>query len=130
MPQQPSTAPHPVVIRNTISSPPLALAAVMKGLRVRERVGMRNAQRVLGDAAVVAEGGDRGGVLEPRRAQHQPLGLEDGNASSFQRSPVRSCSSSVIARAPQKRRGEPASRLPSWNPYGSAGSMDAGGPND
>src|SRR4029077_16711077 len=27
-------------------------------------------------------------------------------------------SSSVIARAPQKRRGEPASRLPSWNPMG------------
>jgi hypothetical protein len=27
------------------------------------------------------------------------------------------------------RRGEPASRLPSWNPDGSAGSMDAGGLN-
>src|SRR5215471_469906 len=38
-------------------------------------------------------------------------------------------SSSVMTRAPlvQKRRGEPASRLPSWNPIGSAGSMGAGG---
>ena len=50
-----------------------------KGLRVRERVGMRNAQRVLGDAAVVDQGGDRCGVLEPRCAQYQPLGLEDRN---------------------------------------------------
>src|SRR5262245_25769618 len=38
-------------------------------------------------------------------------------------------SSSVMTRAPlvHKRRGEPASRLPSWNPIGSAGSMGAGG---
>src|ERR1700730_9970709 len=37
-------------------------------------------------------------------------------------------SSNVIARAPRKRRGEPASRLPSWYPCGTAGSMGAGRP--
>src|SRR5712691_6778115 len=56
---------------------------------IRERIGMRNARRVRGDAVQQRHG-----------------------TGSF---------------APKKRRGEPASRLPSWNPIGSAGSMDAGG---
>jgi hypothetical protein len=58
---------------------PAGIGVGEKGLRVRERVGMRNAQRVLGDAAVVDQGDDRRGVLEPRCAQYQPLGLEDRN---------------------------------------------------
>src|SRR5229473_896525 len=96
---------------------------------IRERIGMRDARRVLGDAALVGEHRDVLGVLGTRRAQHQPLGLEDGNT----RLPQALRGDRVQQRhgtgsfAPKKRRGEPASRLPSWNPIGSAGSMDAGG---
>src|SRR5438876_1015923 len=96
---------------------------------IRERIGMRDARRVLGDAALVAENRDVLGVLGTRRAQHQALGLEDGNT----RLPQALRGDRVQQRhgtgsfAPKKRRGKPASRLPSWNPIGSAGSMDAGG---
>src|SRR5712691_7315344 len=96
---------------------------------IRERIGMRDARRVLGDAALVGEHRDVLGVLGTRRAQNQPLGLEDGNT----RLPQALRGDRVEQRhgtgsfAPKKRRGEPASRLPSWNPIGSAGSMDAGG---
>ena len=50
-------------------------------LGVGELIGMGNARRVLGDAAVVRELGNGFGVLEARRAQDQPLGLEDGGTS-------------------------------------------------
>src|SRR5262249_54737630 len=50
-------------------------------LRVDERIRMRDPLRVLGDATVVRELRDRFGVLEARGAQHEPLGLEDGNTA-------------------------------------------------
>src|SRR5471030_1876292 len=40
---------------------------------------MRNARRVLGDAAVVGESRYRFNVLQTRRAQGKPLGLKDGD---------------------------------------------------
>ena len=42
---------------------------------------MRNARRVFGDAAVVGERRYRFSVLEARRAQGKPLGLEDGDTA-------------------------------------------------
>src|SRR4029079_1827901 len=54
-------------------------------LGVRHAVRMRNACRVLGDAAVVRQHCDRFSVPKPRRTQNQPLGLEDGNTSLAKR---------------------------------------------
>src|SRR5262245_31215139 len=84
---------------------------------IGEAIGMRNAQRVLGDPPVVDEAGDRFRVVEPRRAQDEPLGREHGNASlprGLGRIEIQQCHRTGSS----KRRGEPASRLPSWNPMG------------
>src|SRR5207248_9472333 len=53
---------------------------------VGEAVRMRNACRVLGDAAIVRLQCDRFYVLKPRRTQNQPLRLEDGDTSLAKRS--------------------------------------------
>ena len=42
---------------------------------------MRNARSVFGDTAVIGERRYRFSVLEARRAQSKPLGLEDGNTA-------------------------------------------------
>src|SRR5262249_61526385 len=80
-------------------------------LRVRERIGVRNAQRILRDPTVVDERGDRSRIFEARRTQDEPRGCEDGNASlpkALRRTSIqqRHCTGS------SKARGEPASRLP------------------
>src|SRR5262249_45508631 len=84
-------------------------------LRVREPIGVRNAQRILRDPPVVGERGDRFRILEARRTQDEPLGCEHGKASlpkALRRTSIqqRHCTGS------SKPRGEPASRLPSWYP--------------
>src|SRR5262249_8624739 len=50
-----------------------------EGPGVRQRIGMRDAQRVLGDPAVVGQHRDSLGVLEPRRSQGEPPGLDERN---------------------------------------------------
>src|SRR5205814_568653 len=50
-------------------------------LGVGHTVRMRNACRILGDAAVVRQHCDRFSVPKPRLTQNQPLGLEDGDTS-------------------------------------------------
>jgi hypothetical protein len=45
---------------------------------------MRNSARILGDAAIVGERGYRFCVLEARRTQNEPLGLEDGSTAFAQ----------------------------------------------
>ena len=50
-----------------------------EALGIRRAIRMRNARRVLGNAAIVGERCDRFSVLEARGAQGKPLGLEDGN---------------------------------------------------
>src|SRR5262245_31657030 len=98
----------------------LAVGRVRGGdeaLGVGEAVGMRNAQRVLGDPPVVDERGDDLRALESRRTQGEPRRLEAGNASlprSLGRIEIQQCHRTGSS----KRRGEPASRLPSWNPMG------------
>ena len=57
----------------------------MKSSASASAVRMRNACRVLGDAAVVRQHGDRFSVPKPRRTQNQPLGLEDGDTSLAKR---------------------------------------------
>src|SRR5262245_48598154 len=49
------------------------------------RIGMRQATRILGDAAVVGETGNRFYVRERRPAQAQPFGLEDARTRLAQR---------------------------------------------
>ena len=77
--------------------------------------------RVLGDAAVVRQGGDRFSVPEPRRAQHQPLGLEDRNARLSRNSPVvfPAVSWHGLLRNAKRGDGIPS---PLMEPYGPAGS--------
>jgi hypothetical protein len=50
-------------------------------LGVGDAVGMRDASRVRGNTAVVGENRNRLYVLVTRRAQRQPLGLEDGDTA-------------------------------------------------
>src|SRR6185437_12189041 len=50
-----------------------------EALGIRHAIRMRNARRVLGNAAIVGERCDRFSVLEARGAQGKPLGLEDGD---------------------------------------------------
>src|SRR5262249_23956160 len=80
-------------------------------LRVRQPLGVRNAQRILRRPAVVDERGDRSRILEARGTQDEPRGCEDGNAflpKALRRTSIqqRHCTGS------SKARGEPASRLP------------------
>src|SRR5581483_578833 len=55
-------------------------------LGIGEPVRMRNACRVLGDAAVVRQRGYDFSVPKARRAQHEPRGLEDGDTPLAKRS--------------------------------------------
>src|SRR5262249_2028623 len=80
-----------------------------------EPIGVRDAQRILRDPALVGERGDCFRILEARRTQDEPLGCEDGKASlpkALRRTSIqqRHCTGS------SKPRGKPASRLPSWYP--------------
>ena len=87
-------------------------------LGIRQPVRMRNARRVFGDAAVVGERRYRFSVLEARRAQGKPLGLEDGDTAFAEGLSRYALRSSVMARAPWFQRrlkseeGEPVTRLP------------------
>ena len=98
-------------------------------LRVDEGIRVRNACRILGDATVVRELRDRFGVLEARRAQHEQLGLEDGNtalAEGFRWSVVQQCHDTGSAQA---TRGSRLSRLPLKEPdWVRRFDWDAGGP--
>ncbi len=55
-----------------------------KALRIVDAIRMRNARGILRDAAVVDEAHDGFDVAAARRAQHEPLGVEDGHAALFQ----------------------------------------------
>src|SRR2546423_1259179 len=92
---------------------------------------MWNARRVLGDATVVGERRNGGRVFALWRAQPQPRGCQHGsreNRGAWQpfHERHRGLLSSdhvlwnwlPLGMRPEKRRGEPASRLPSWNPLG------------
>src|SRR6185437_411676 len=62
----------------------LAVAGVgsaNKPVGIRDLVWVRNARRVLGNAAIVGERCYRFSVLEARGAHSKPLALEDGNTS-------------------------------------------------
>ena len=48
---------------------------------IADAIRIRDARRVLRDAAVVGQHGNRFNVLVTRCAQRQPLGLEDGNTA-------------------------------------------------
>ena len=82
---------------------------------------MGNARRVLGDAAVVGESGDRLGVLEMGCTEHQPLGLEDGNTQFPECLGRNLFQQGHGAGSFSSDKGEPASRLPlvsepAWGP--------------
>src|ERR1700681_1611329 len=88
---------------------------------------MRNARRVFGNAAIVAERCSRFSVLETRRAHGKPFSLEDGDTGLveslswyfFQQG--HDTGSSFKLGEFKMRRGEPASRLPSQSPMSPAG---------
>ena len=96
-------------------------------LGIRLLVRMRNARRVLGDAAVVGERRYRFSVLEARRAQSKPLGLEDGDtgfAESLSRyffQQGHGTGSSFNLRSLKCEEGEPVTRLPLSEPMSPAG---------
>src|SRR5665811_2266760 len=87
-------------------------------LGIRHFVRMRNARRVFGDAAVVGERRYRFSVLEARRAQGKPLGIEDGDTTlveGLSRYSLQQChgTGSIVSTQRLKyEEGEPASRLP------------------
>src|SRR5665811_2296903 len=82
---------------------------------IRDR--MRNARRVLGNAAVVGERRYRFSVLEARRAQSKPLGFEDGDTAlveGLSRYFFQQCHGTGSSLKCEE--GEPASRLPLSEP--------------
>src|SRR5580704_5760415 len=97
-------------------------------LGILDRVGMRNARRIRGNAEIVGERCDRFNIAAARRAQHEPRGGETGNIV------VSPCRRKSLFReshwmAPSKTERGPACRSPlSRSPFGSAGRLDAGRP--
>ena len=97
---------------------------------------MRNARGVFRDAAVVGERCYRFSVLEARRAQSKPLGLEDGDTrfaealAGYFFQQRHGTGSRLPARHRRKsEEGEPVTRLPLSEPYGPAGlTWMTGGP--
>ena len=71
----------PAMVTTKDFSPPGFVGSADPLPRVGDGVGMRDADGILGDAPVVDERGYLLSVLEARRAQAQPLGLEDGGTS-------------------------------------------------
>jgi hypothetical protein len=59
----------------------LPIDRAKKLLGVRHPIRMRNTRGILRDAAIVDETCDGFPVRKTRRAQHEPLGLEDRNAT-------------------------------------------------
>src|SRR5262249_12517198 len=78
-------------------------------------------RRSLTSAAMASASASRGGRSVSRAVSRTGAGRPRQLSGAVR-------SSNVITRAPRNKRGEPASRLPSWNPIGSAGSMGAGRP--
>ncbi len=72
-------------------------------LGVGDAIGMRHARGILGNAAIVGEHGDCFYVPTTRRAQHQPLGLEDRDTARVPPSPAGRSSNRVMAWAPAKK---------------------------
>src|SRR5262249_12712362 len=95
---------------------------------VGEPVGMRNAGGVFGDAAVGRERDDGFSVLEARRTQNKPLGLEDGG-TAFAVGVAELFQQGHGTGSWLKRKGDPASRLPLQEPdvWVRRFGLDAGG---
>ncbi len=64
-----------------VASPSLPIDRRDKVLGVLDAIRMRNARGILRDAAIVGETRNGFDVAATRRAQHQPLGFENGNAA-------------------------------------------------
>src|SRR5215467_844068 len=97
-----------------------------EALRIREPIGMRNAQRVHRDPTVVGERGDGSCIFEARRTQDEPLGCEDGNGplpQALRRTSIKQCHCTGVLKSEEGSR-HPVSPL--GTPCGSAGSMGAG----
>src|SRR5262245_2164688 len=95
-------------------------------LGIGERVGVRHARGVLGNATVVGEPRHGAGVRALQGAQAKPLGFE-GSWNAIVSAivpdvwpPLQECHRGPpvahVLSCAEKRRGEPASRLPSWKP--------------